>query len=378
MTDLLKHTLHAYADEEPAPRFDVDTIARDGDRRLRRSRLTATLAAAGVAGVAIAGGLVVPGLLDAPAGDRAAATPPPYAERAVAFAVEDVVHYGRRSFSVGLTVSSFVVTDHALVLTSGADDRADGVVWRYAAGGATRIGNADGDVLRADDTGSLVSWADSSGSAPVYVVYDTSTGSVVARVPARTAPGQQPEVFALDDGAVYWRTAEGIVRYDVEPGTTQLVRADLKGTGEPGEQIELVDASAGRIAFVEQDETTSTMRVGTSMDDSARAMPTGWHGVLSPDGAYLGVEEADELAVYDTGTTEDVTPALPGYSFKVVYGWVDADTAMVLGLESADSGDYVADFLACEVPAGTCEVVTGGVELGATPFALPVGEPMDG
>lgn len=146
---------------------------------------------------------------------------------------------------------------------------------------------------------------------------------------------------------------------------------------KPRRVVDVIDVASGLIAYVEEDERGSTLRVGETLDGSARAMPSGWHGVLSPDGRYVGVEDPDVLAVYDTTTAEDVTPDLDGYPFKVVYGWTDEDTAMVFALTSIESEPFVADFLSCDIPAGDCTVLAAGIEVAQGRLTLPVGDPMD-
>lgn len=384
MTGLLKESLREQADAQTTPHFDAEAVMRAGDRRVRRSRLATGLAAAGVAGVLAAGGLAVPSLLDGTSEGQVAGTGQeaagPFADNRLTFAVGDVVHWGTESFSVGHTVSSYVRTDHGIVLTTAedGDTTAPGVVWLYDGSTARRIGHADHGELRADDTGSLVAWTDSTMDTPMYVVYDTATDSE-GRLRTTAPDGEGPQVLALDDGWTYIRTADGIARWGGEDGTVEPVwkaPAVTDRADKPARVIDIVDAAAGQLAFVEDHEGGTTMRVGERLDDTARAMPTGWHGVLSPDGRYLGVEEGDELAVYDTATAEDVSPDLSGYPFKVVYGWVDDDTAMAFALHSLEGPAMTADFLTCEIPAGSCEVVVADVEVDQDSLTLPVGEPM--
>ncbi len=385
MTGLLKESLRVreQADAQTTPRFDVDDIVRAGDGRVRRSRVRTGLAAAGVAGVLVAGGLAVPSLLDGTSEGQVAGAPQaaagPFADNQLTFAVGDVVHWGTESFDLGHRITSYVRTDHGMVLSTAkdGDTTAPGVVRLFDGTDTRQIGSADGNELRADDTGSLVAWTDSSGPEPMYVVHDTADGSEV-RLRASAPAGEGPEVLAVDDGWTYIRTADGIARWGGEDGTVEPVweaPAVIDPSDKPTRVIDIVDAAAGQLAFVEEDENGSTMRVGEALDETARTMPTGWHGVLSPDGRHLGVEEGDELAVYDTTTAEDVTPDLSGYPFKVVYGWVNDDTAMAFALQSLDEAAMTADFLTCDIPTGTCEVVVADVEVHDR-LTLPVGEPM--
>jgi hypothetical protein len=120
------------------------------------------------------------------------------------------------------------------------------------------------------------------------------------------------------------------------------------------------------------------MKVADEIDLSAPTLANASSGFLSPDGRFLGVEEEDNIAVYDTTTGADVTPGLDRYPFAVVTGWVDEDTATVFGIRSlADPEAYPFDMLTCDVPTGACDVVTrGDVPTVAESFVLPVGDPM--
>jgi hypothetical protein len=381
MTDLLQETLREQADAQTPPRFDVEAIVREGERRAGRSRRTTWLVAAGTAGIVTAGALGLPGLVRTD--DRLTASPaPPEVERKVTFAVGDVVYWGTQQVSMEAAVSSYVRTDDGFVYTTPG-----GEVWFHDGRGAEPIGESANRRLRADDAGSLVAWVDlAEDGHPQYVVYDTATLTEVARVddsaagPSRDPGDQGAEVLAVDDGAAYWRVEGGIARYDVETGATEVLWTAPPvedPADKPPRLTDVVDVADGTIAYVLEDEEGSRMMVGPKIGDDARAMPSGWNGVLSPDATYLGVEEADELAVYETATGRDVTPALERYPFKVVYGWVDDDTAMVLAIQSLQGEPYVADFLACDVPTGECRVVVRDVGLGQFGLALPVGDPMD-
>ncbi|HEX5770175.1 MAG TPA: hypothetical protein VFY11_04365, partial [Nocardioidaceae bacterium] len=338
MTDLLKDTLREYADTEPPPRFDADRIIHAGQQRVARSRLTTGFVAAGVASIVAAGALGLAQIFET--GDQLTASPaPPYAERKVSFAVGDVVYWGKEHVSMQGAVSSYVRTDDGFVYTT-----ADGGVWFHDGRGAERIGESANRRLRADDAGSLVAWVDlAEDGHPQYVVYDTASRTELARVddsaagPSRDPGDEGAEVLAVDDGAAYWRVDGGIARYDVESGDIEEVWTAppvVDPANKPPRVTDVVDVADGTIAYVLEGEQGSRMMVGPEIGEEARPMPSGWHGVLSPDATYLGVEEADELAVYDTATGEDVTPDLERYPFKVVYGWVDDDTAMVLAIQS--------------------------------------------
>lgn len=386
MTKLLQDMLHERAASAPGPRVDVEAIIGSGESRVRRVRLTAGLAAAAVAAVVAGSSFVVPGLLahdqEPPA---TAGTPSPFAERRAGYAMHGVIHWGDQSYRVGTDVDSYVQTDDGFVLANRKGD-----VLLFDGTGTQRIGRTTNRMLRADDTGSLVAWVDTADDGqPQYVVYDTSTGREVARVddevagPAR--PGSEGDggalVYAVDDGSVYWRSGERIVRYVVAAGDAPQVTRWVPTSGQsfPAGTVDLVDVAAGRLAYrVDGPDGRSDFYVGDRVAEQNPELPSGHNGYLSPDGRYVGVEDDDVMAVYDTGTGAPVTVAgLDGYPFTVVTGWVDADTAMVFAIKDLDADPYVFDMLECDVPSGACGIVTGGeVATDAESFVVPVGDPM--
>lgn len=385
MTGLLKESLREQAETQTVPRFDAATIMSAGNRRVARRRVVAgslavaavTLAAvalpqlAGVGGTTGADGLVAQQGRDA---TRA------FAERRPTYAVGTVIHYGEDTIEVGETVGSFVQTDDGFVY---ATDNGE----IHLADGATteEIGRTsrDGLYLRADDSGSLVAWVEfTGGRAPELVVYDTAARDEVAR----TAEGTEPEmsafrdtdaayVYAVDDGTVYWRSADGLVALDVAEGTSEVLLADAVPS-------DVADVADGTFAHRVQrpDGEDEVLRVSTDLTDPARPLPSGWKGHLSPGARYISVEVGDEIAVYDTSTHEEVTPDTDGYEFVAIYSWLDDGTVAMIGIERL-GGAQPIDILTCEVPAGACTVAADDVatysEDGPVPLALPVGERLE-
>ena len=386
MTKILQDLLHERAASAPGPQLDVEALIGSGESRVRRGRLTTGLAAAAVAAVVSGSSFVLPGQLmhdqEPPA---TSGTPSPFAERRAGYAMHGVIHWGDRTFTVGTDVDSYVQTDDGFVV---ADKRGD--VFLFDGTDAQRIGHTTNRTLRADDSGSLVAWVDrNEDGQPQYAVFDTRAMKEIARVddevagPAR--PGYENEggafVYAVDDGSVYWRAGDGIVRYVVATGDTHVVTQWVEGTDPTAgpQVVDVVDVAAGCLAYrVDHQDGQGGFYVGDQVGEQATRLASGRNGYLSPDGRYVGVEDDDVMAVYDTGTGAPVTLAgLDGYPFTVVSGWVDADTAMVFAIKDLDADPYVFDMLECDVPSGACGVVTGGeVATDAESFVMPVGDPM--
>jgi hypothetical protein len=301
-----------------------------------------------------------------------------FAERRPTYAVDDVIYYGKTPLDVGERVESFVQTDDGFVYAT-----MDGQV--HLADGTTNtvIGRTspDGLYLKADDTGSMVAWVEfSEGEAPELVVYDTARRKEVARTDEGTRPDMQSYrdtdsvyVYAVDDGTVYWRNADGVVALDVASGTTELL---LAGAGA----FDISDVADGHFAHVsrEWEGEDTPLRVSTDLEHPSRPLPSGWEGYLSPGARYVSTDQADELTVFDVATREDVTPDTSGYQFVAAYAWLDDNTVTLIGIERLGTGSQPIDVLTCDVPEGTCAIAAEGVatysEDGPPPLALPVGE----
>lgn len=388
MTGLLKETMREHADAQAPPAIDIETIISAGSRRVARTRVAAgSLAVAAVTLAAVGfpqllDGSGTPGDEGLVAGQgREAATP--FAERRPTYAVDGTIHYGDTSIDVGQRVESFVQTDGGFVYAT-----IDGQV--HLADGTTNapIGRTspDGLYLKADDTGSVVAWVEfAAGQAPELVVYDTADRKEVVRTDEGTRPDMQSfrdtdsvYVYAIDDGTVYGRNADGVTALDVATGTSELL---LTGSGA----FDVTDVANGHFAHLvrEVGDENSALRVSTDLAHPAAPLPSGWSGRLSPGAVYVSTEEGDEVTVYDVATHQEVTPDTGGYAFVGAYAWLDDDTVSMIGTKSLGGGSQPIDFLTCEVPKGACAVAEKGVatysEDGPVPLlALPIGERLEG
>lgn len=382
MTGLLKETLREQAEGQTTPRFDVDAIAAAGDRRARHRR--AAVGSVAVAAVALTA-FTVPRLLDtagttgadAPVAGQGREAAAAFVERRPTYAVDGVIHYGRTQIDVGRPIESFVQTDDGFVLTT-----KNGDVWLADGSGTVRVGHSGNSRLRADDTGSLVAWVDSADDGhPQYVVFDTSSRKEAARVDDNAAgPSREPEdrgaeVFAVDDGAAYWRAMDGLVRYDVAGGTSKVLQRDTLGS--------IVDAADGHFAHKvwEADGGSSGIRVSTDLEHPAPPLPSGYdNAILSPSARYISGDDGDETTVYDVVTRAVVTPSIEGYAFAGAYAWLDDSTLTMIGIKRL-GGIQPIDILECTVPKGSCTVAADDVatydESGPVPLALPIGQRID-
>lgn len=376
MTGLLKDVLDEQANDLGAPSLDLAAIRRDGARRVRRGRVTGAAAAAAAVAVMAGGVALVDPFADEPGVATAPASP-----RQLSYAVGNEIHVGDEVIETAEPVRSYVLTDTGPVWTTPDGD----VMMRLHDGRDVFIGqtSTDGYYLKADDTGTLVAWMQfSPGAPPDLVVYDTAAYQEVLVTSEGTREGMGAfrdardvaYVYAVDGRSVYWHNERGAVLTDVDSGESTVL-GEANG-------FTIGDVADGQLAYtpvLEGSEAAEAVtRVGPSLTEGLE-IPHSGNPYLSPDAGYVSFEASDVMVVVDTATGEEVTPELPGYEYKVVYTWLDDDTAAVFGIESlgGDSTTVPLDFLACDIPTGECTKVSSAqVTMGD--FALPVGEHIDG
>lgn len=371
MTEKLKDLMDDVARVDFAP-VDLDSVVRAGDRTVRRRRL-----AAGVGSLAAAA-LVAGGVYAVVPGDEGAKEPPVTGTPAapVTYVLGSELHTPDGTRDLGHVVNAYVRTASGVVFT----DR-DGVVYADVDGVPKPLGQTHTRFpkLVADDEGSLVAWTDFSGERPAFVVHDLATGET-SRWDQHTRPGMSPVwdgeepayVGALDGRTVYWHDTRGTVATDVDTGMQTVLQAD--GTT----RTLVVAVEDGMMAWNVLSGVDDTgVRVGRELGaDDALTLPGvyGTQAAFSTDARYVSVD-ADEPAVFDTTTGERVPIDVQGRDFATGYEWADEDTLVMI----AAHGQAV-DLLACEVPAGTCEVAHEAIgtwdQLQRRGFRLPVGEGM--
>ncbi|MEJ7795738.1 MAG: hypothetical protein WKF50_09310 [Nocardioides sp.] len=367
MTEKLKQLMHERAESVDFATPDLDAMTRSGDRRVRRRRGLTVVG--GIAAVAVLGGVAFSQLGGREGGDPVVVTTAPEAA-SLTWVTGSVLHTAEgEENDLGFTVRGYVRTSAGYVLS----DR-EGTVWSWVDGSATEVGRTDArhPHLVSDDESTLAGWVDGSAAQPGFVVLDQDTGEVT-RYDEQTSPGMgdladepDPAFFAaIDDGSAYWRDQRGAVVVDLASGNATVIDAGAENG------FALGDMEDGLIASTT--DTGTTIRGVTG--DQIRELEGvyGSLGTFSQDARYY-TSDADEPQVYDVANGERLTFDLGGRAFAAGYEWLDAHTIAMIAAEKPRD-DSVAELLACEVPAGTCELV---VELGtfeevAGTLALPTG-----
>ena len=139
--------------------------------------------------------------------------------------------------------------------------------------------------------------------------------------------------------------------------------------------FDIIDAESGRIAF---GGGTPEVSIGTTSADIDQRLTLqhsgGSVGAFSPDGTHLTLD-ADSPEVFDlaAGTIVDFT-GVPDF-FATGYEWLDADTLVMISLESEESP---VDVLTCSVSTGACEVaiedLAASSDFEVGDVTLPTGE----
>ena len=407
MTDTLRDLLRRDADGVEIPTLDASHVMGQGERRLRRRRASAALAAVAViAGIAI-GGYVAgsaqqrseapvkqPHEQKTKGTDQNKASAPVtrkilYYDRAGAGNADGpanaTVHYGNSVFDLGNSWYFMDVTDDGFVY--GADvsesDPAKDFVLMFTDGGepqkiATGVcgvnpGFAGTQVATANE-GSLVTWFDCSGPPPAeLVVFDTSLGREIAR--HRVPQCGNGFDFGCEPGAIIGDHVYFTGPYFL-PSSSQVFEFDI-----PSDNLHRVKTVGGNeneipyyLGYENAEPYLEDIRnyprglvVGDSWESS---MPTS-HGLgfavvgtrLVPQSDWSDTNSAPTSA-FDTATGHEVhlhVPegyhGAPGFS---IFEWLDDDTIAMIGTTGWDGGPGYGDILTCRLSNGRCVLTARG------------------
>jgi len=357
-------TTRSLAVEPPA--LDIQAIAAEGGRRVRRRRVAAGSAVVCLSALAVGLG---PALMPDGRTGTTAAFAAAFGAAEPSYALGKVVHVDGRQFEVPTEVLAFVQTTRGVVYSDAAGD-----VWSATGDSdAVKVGTTTREAPRLVADGAHAAWGTAvSGGRTTWTVLDQSSGKTKALEGDSDRGEFDNDVQALDGTVLYLRDARGLVAWDFEAGTDRFL-------GAWRDDMEVVDVENGTIAHqyaASRDAEDLTFRVGPALGEGRTVSL--WNGLdLSPDATrVLGETEPDTFAVFDTASGE-TTELLPdGYAFFIGYRWVDAYTYLGLGLNRPWDPTPV-DLLRCDVGAG-CEVAApaiGSIDAG---MVLPIGKPMDG
>lgn len=369
MTEKLKTLMDRATDVEFAA-VDLAAVVQDGDRVVRRRRLSLVAGTAAV--VLVAGGVALAtdhgddrGDDRTPVVDAPRVTDPTWVEGSV-------LHSPDRQVDLGTKVRGYVRTSAGFAFLA-----EDGAVLGYRNGEVRTLGRAwpagakeggDGVRLVADQEDGVVGWVDMTGPVPAFVVHDLVTGDE-RRFDEHLDAGMKGELpdqatfFALDAGTAYWLDRRGTVMTDLATGRAQVLAdaTHLQWIGDVrrGMRVQLVESATGGDEGMEL------------VDPSGRSLISyrdlGSPGLLSPSGTW--VTAYDRGLVWNVADRRAVRLVAPSGTDNsgdpIAYEWLDDDTVAAV-IEGENDKPTLAT---CEVPAGTC--TSAATELDYRTLVLP-------
>ena len=361
MGELLKDVMGERAGAEAPPELDLEAIVRAGDRRVWGHRAITGIAVAAVIGVVT---VVAPTVLDQMRDDGAPVTDQPspptpgggFETHRTSYAMGSTVHYGDEAIDVSpYIVSGFVKTDDGFVVaaTDGAVVLADGETVKPIGSTTLRPGYA---AVVADDRGSLVSWAEPTGSGTDFVVFDTAARSEVARAadPDASIGNKEPAfglpvVEALDGRTAYWHRSDGTVAFDVDSGETTMLQ-------EGASTDWLKDVENNTLAFASFDD--QAVVVSRDPNASGPTVPgyteNAW---LSSHASYLATDkQIGDLVIHNVDGGADVVTTDSGTASWFVQ-WASDSEYIAADVMAQD----LVSFRKCLIAAQQCTVTAGSV-----------------
>jgi hypothetical protein len=245
----------------------------------------------------------------------------------VAWYADGTLHLGEVTVGVRPVIELVRVPD-GVVLTN---DEAQ-VMFVEENGDQHQIGDTvTGSPLAAEPDNGWVAWADPGDGNPELVVFDTRVGDEVGRrsLADPGAGGGQPvgdsRPVAIDGEQVYYRTRDTDVAWEPLPGEAFAISG------------ELVDIAAG--AVVSRAADPVALLVQAHPFDTGRLIVAG-DARLTSDGRYVMAEVAEDLAVFEVATGEEV-PRMHSPSDEArSWTYVGDDTFLVTVLHKLQDKQY--------------------------------------
>ncbi len=355
--------LRRLGDQIVPPPFEA--LGETARRRARRARVATSVAVAVV--VAVSATAVFLGR-DA---DRRVEPAPTPITRPLTYADGSTIHYGDRTVDAAGPVVELDVTDDGVGFRTD-----DGQIWftdgstidRLGALGETGSGYRDPWPLTSHpswmlspNTGSRLVWFEfPAPGRPEVVVYDTGSGTEVAREVVQLGQGHTAVPATLTDRYVYWFK-------DPDPGEMPEDQAQVRYDPTTGEQSGITEGD-----LLEDLDSEAAMR-SIRLKGDGRADATGKFHYSDGMGQQMGLDlrqgvagvngvapvGAGDMVARDVGGRPFVFDPPRDYTDKSgvawLVQWLDDQTVVVLNPLRRGT-----DLLSCHLDTGTCEVATSG------------------
>jgi hypothetical protein len=391
MNTTLRDALAEQINQITAAQLNTNELVALGERRVHRHRLTAALG--GVAAVLLVVTLAVGGATLLRSADQGPANPPTdrhqtddnttppdgpeVRTRPIVFSYSELfdhrggsIHFGSGSVEIDDGFVHLDVTDDGFIYTS------DGRAWFSDGGTPVQIGShlcgalhgefsnfAQRSVMSANE-GSLAAWFECAPAArPTLVVYDTSSGSEVARRPIAFCR-ESCELVDVTADYVYFNRGVyvshprpdyrfGVMTHELRASTPQLYAEDL------------ISHSRGLVVGDSWRHSTASNGVGQAFTAIGSRLVPRWQ------------ERNGEVThAFDTATRHAVRLHLPtGYHSNstqdfVLFQWLDDDTVAIAASEGG--------ILACRLSDGRCGLRVDPAADGAGGYRILPNLPLPG
>ncbi|MEU4395778.1 hypothetical protein [Kribbella sp. NPDC023855] len=352
MTGLLKETFAEEAEAIGDPNLDLDAIVAIGNRRIKRRRLAVLITAVAAGAAMVAGGVTVVQQLGGGSEAPVVSAELGFKERRPSWADGNEIHFGSEVLRVRSAISSFVQTDVGFAYAG-----ADGSVYRVVGRGTQLIGKGNNThLLAVDPDRALVGWVDATPKVPEFVLYDLAGDREVARTAtgnkAGAATADVPvRVAAIDDGVAYFGASDGLRRWTIATGKSELIKPKAAPTFVQA-------ADAGQIVWEHTAAGKDTeLAIGPDVNAPAVQHIAGWRGNLSPQARYLLTDKADVVRLANLQTGHTATVTIPDYQLIVPTQWQGTNTFYAAGFRPEESAPL--DLLTCTITPDnttTCKV----------------------
>lgn len=348
MTEQLKELLHQQATRVEVPALDAGALVRRG-RSVRRRRRTVTgLAVLATVAVVGAGGFLTQ------QARHGSTEPVPYSattyDELGAFAVDSELYVAGEHIPFDEAVKSFSYTANGVVVRSGTSPWTDdGDVDHYTLvspdGSRVEVDLTTHDrVVATEPDSTHLAYAAPHGDRWDVVVIDLMTGNELSRttIDGRfTWGGWEAPPVALDGDRVWVHLDGGWTEVDWRTGASRAV---------PGTE-RVYEVANGRYAVQGRDGSWTIRSMETGDQVARLALPKGWYGMFSPDGAKMKFFDQDDGApgseggtppfVYDIDTGEHT--AIPGKAWD--FGWTPNGDLLTIDRGTVET---------CPLPGGQC------------------------
>lgn len=345
MSTDLRTALTEHLDSVTPPAGDLDLVVRSGTRRRRRRRVA--VSAVSVVTVAVTAFVASERLGDAVDDSLAADYPSlgamdfSHGLRAYADPGREI-HLGGRTFDasdLAFLDTDAVATPYGVVFYDGGRPMllAESGEVSPLVEGPVEARSGFHPTAKMDSTSPQVGFATLHDGVATVTVRDLRTGEDVASHDVECGTCGDLVIDALDGGALFYRTGDGTMLWDVDEATTEPFA---------GSETRIADVRAGVVLFDGEAPGTNASRAWLLVRGAIDAQ-------LTFDGRHI-LSWSSRLQPTQPGIEPVVLDAGPQQEGRLGFWTVDTDGSILVAAPGGYPDFTVFD---CEVPSGTCAEV---------------------